>query len=62
MGRFCLFAHTGLTDRFRRRCGFLYNLASVLKLIRSEKTTYWFWKIFYMMKNKSNFSNKNVVS
>jgi len=37
MGRFCLFAYTGLTDRFRRALGFLYNLASLLKLIRPEK-------------------------
>jgi len=37
MGRFCLFAYTGLTDRFRRARGFLYNLTSLLKLIRSEK-------------------------
>jgi len=36
MGRFCLFAHTGLTDRPRRARGFLYNLASLLKLIRSQ--------------------------
>jgi len=27
MGRFCLFAYTGLTDRFRRVRGFLYNLS-----------------------------------
>jgi len=37
MGRFCFFACTGLTDRFRRARGILYNLASLLKLIRSEK-------------------------
>jgi len=35
MGKFCLFAYTGLTDRFRREHVFLYNLASLLKLIRS---------------------------
>jgi len=62
MGRFRLFAYTGLTDRFGRVRGFLHNLASLLKLIRSEKTTYWFWKMFYVMKNKSNFLNKNVGS
>jgi len=39
MGRFCFFAYTGLTDRFRRARGSLYNLVSLLKLIRSEKTT-----------------------
>jgi len=27
-----------------------------------KKTTCWFWKIFYMMKNKSNFPNKKVGS
>jgi len=37
MGRFCIFAHTGPTDRFRRARGFFYNLASLLKLIRSDK-------------------------
>jgi len=37
MGRFCLFPYTELTDRFRRARGFLYNVASLLKLIRSEK-------------------------
>jgi len=44
MGGFCLFAYTGLTDRFRRARGFLDNLASIIKLIRSGKTTCWFWK------------------
>jgi len=38
MGRFFLFACTGLTDRFRRARGFFYNFASLLKLIRSEKS------------------------
>jgi len=48
MNRFCLFAYTGLTDRFGRARGFSYKLASLLKLIRSEKkTTCWFWKTFY---------------
>jgi len=37
MGRFCLFAYTGLTDRFRHARGFFYKLASLPKLIRSEK-------------------------
>jgi len=62
MGIFCLFTYSGLADRFGRAPGFLYNLASLFMLIRSEKTTCWFWKIFYMMKNKSNFQNKNVGS
>jgi len=30
MERFCLFVYTGLTDRFRRARGFLYNLDSLL--------------------------------
>jgi len=62
MGRFCLFAYAGLTDRFRRARDFFYNLASLRKLIRSQKTTCWFWKNFYMVKNKSNFPKKNVGS
>jgi len=37
MGRFCLFAYAGLTDRFRHARGFFYKLASLLKLIRLEK-------------------------
>ena len=61
-GRICLFASTGLTVRFRRAREFLYNLASLLEHIRAAKTTCWFWKIFYMMKNKRNFPNKNVGS
>jgi len=47
MGRFCLFADTGLTDRFRHARGFLYNLASLLKLIRTEKNVQIFEKILY---------------
>jgi len=39
MGGFCVFAYTGLTDRFRRACWFLYNLASLLKLIQPEKNS-----------------------
>jgi len=61
MGRFCFFADTGLTG-FRRTRGFFCNFASLLKLIRSEKTTCWFWKIFCMMKNRSNFPIKNLGS
>jgi len=37
MGRFCLFAYTGVTDRFSRARSFFYNLASLLNLIWSEK-------------------------
>jgi len=37
MGRFCLFAYTGLTDRFRLVRGFFFNLARLLELIRPEK-------------------------
>jgi len=60
MGNFCLFAYTGRIDRFKR--GFLYNLASLLKIIWSEKTTCWFWKTFYMIKNRSTSTNKNEGS
>jgi len=27
-----------------------------------KKTTCWFWKLFYMTKNKTNFPNKNLGS
>jgi len=37
MGRFCLLTYTGLTDRFRRASGFLYNLANLFNFIRLEK-------------------------
>ena len=37
MDRFCIFAYTGLTDSFGRASGFLCNLASLLKLIQSDK-------------------------
>jgi len=61
MGRFCLFAYTGLTDRFRRAPGFLYNLVSLLKLIRSEKNNVLILENFlYDEEQKSNFPNKNV--
>jgi len=57
MGRFCLFVYSGLTDRFRRARGFLYNLASLLKLIRSEKT-WWFWIFFIWWKTKAILQTK----
>jgi len=60
MGNFCLFAYTWRIDRFKR--GFLYNLASLLKIIWSEKTTCWFWKKSYMIKNRSTSPNKNEGS
>jgi len=62
MGKFFLFAYTGLSDKFRRARGFLYNLASLLKLTRSEKNNVWILENFYVMKNESNFPNKNVRS
>jgi len=34
------------TERFRRACEFLYNLASRLKRMWAEKTKCWFWKNF----------------
>jgi len=64
MGRFYLFAYAGLTDRFRHARGFIYKLASLLKLIRSEKNNVLILEnfLYYMLKNKSNFPNKNVGS
>jgi len=59
MGRFCLCAYTGLTDRFRRPRGFLYNLASLLKLIRSEKKQcVTFGKIFVWWRTKAILQTK----
>jgi len=58
MGRFYLFAYTGLTDRFRRARGFLYNLASFLKLIRSEKKRVDFGKFFIWWRTKAIFQTK----
>jgi len=62
MGRFCLFAYNGLTDRFRRARRFLYNLASLLELIRSEKNNVLILKKFLYDGEQSNFPNKNVGS
>jgi len=62
MGRFCLFAYTELTERFRRGRGFLPNSASLLKLFVSEKKQRVDLEKLDMMKNKINFPNKNVGS
>jgi len=61
MGRFCSFAYTGLTDRFGPARGFLYNLASLLKLIRSEKNNVLILENF-LYDEELNFPNKNVGS
>jgi len=59
MGRFSLFAYTELTDRFRRARWFLYNLASLLKLIRSEKNNVLILKKFlYDEEQKQFFQQK----
>jgi len=58
MGRFYLFAYTGLTDRFRRERGFLYNLASLLKLIRSEKNNVLILEIFLYDEEQKQFSKQ----
>jgi len=58
MGRFCLFAYTGLTDRFRHARGFLFNLASLLKLIRPEKNNVLILEKIYMIKNRSSFLSR----
>jgi len=55
MGRFCLF---GLTDRFGRARGFLYNLASLLKLIRSEKNNGLILENFLYDEEQKQFSEQ----
>jgi len=62
MGSFCLFAYTGLTDRFRRARGFLHNLSSLLRHIRSEKNNVLILKNFLYDEEQRNFPNKNVGS
>ena len=58
MGRFCLFAYTGLTDRFRRSRRFLYNLASLLKLIWSEKNNVLILENFLYDEEQKQFSEQ----
>jgi len=58
MGSFCLFAYTGLTDRFGRARGFLYNLASLLKLIRSEKNNVLIFENFLHDEEQKQFSKE----
>jgi len=62
MGRVSLFVYTGLTDRFRRARGFLYNLASLLKLSRSEKNNVLVLENFLYNEDQKQFSNKSVGS
>jgi len=56
MGRFCLFAYTGLTGLYRR--GFFYRLASLLKLIRSEKNNVLVLGNFLYDEEQKQFSNQ----
>jgi len=58
MGRFCLFACTGLIDRFRHARGFFYKLASRLKLIRSEKNNVLILKNFLYDEEQKQFSKQ----
>jgi len=59
MGRFCLFAYTtGLIDRFRRARGFLYNLVSLLKLIRTEKYNVLILENFLYDEEQKQFSKQ----
>jgi len=58
MGRLCLFAHTGLTDRFRRTRRFFYNLASLLKIIRSEKNNVLILENFKYLEEQTKFSKQ----
>jgi len=62
MGRFCLFACTGLTGRFRRGHSFFYSLASLLKLIRSEKGNVLISEKFLYDEEQKQFSKQNVGS
>ena len=56
MGRFCLFAYTGLTDRFRHARVFFYKLESLLKVIRSEKNNVLILENFSYDEEKKQFS------
>ena len=58
MGRFCLFAYTGLPDRFRRTGGFFYNLAILLKHIRSEKNDVLILENFLHDEEQKQFSKQ----
>jgi len=58
MGTFCLIAYAGLTDRFRRARGFLYNLASLLKLLRSERKNVLILEIFLYDEEQKQFSKQ----
>jgi len=58
MGRFCVFAYTGLTDRFRRARGILHNSASLLKRIRSEKNNVLILENFLYDEEQKQFSKQ----
>jgi len=58
MGRFYLFAYTGLTDRFRHARGFFYELASLIKLIHSEKNNVLILENFLYDEKQKQFSKQ----
>jgi len=58
MGRFCLFSYAALTDTFRRACGILYNLPSILKLIRLEKNNVLILEKFLCDEEQKQFSKQ----
>jgi len=59
MGRFCLVAYTGLTVGLKRARGIFFNLASLPKLIRSEKNNVWTLENFlYNEEQKQFFKQK----
>jgi len=58
MGRFCLFACTGLTNRFRHARRFFYKFASLLKLIRSEKSNVLILEKFLYDDEQKQFSKQ----
>jgi len=60
MGKLCLFAYTVLTDRFGSARGFLCNLASLLKLIRSEKNNVLILENCLYDEEQKQFSKQNV--
>ena len=57
-GQFCLFADTGLIQKFRRAHGFVYNLGSLLELIWSEKNNMLFFEKKIYDKEQKHFPKK----
>ena len=58
MGRFCLFAYNGLSERFWHVRWFLYNLASLLNLIRTEKNNVLILENFLYDEEQKQFSKQ----